>query len=166
MKKTDPLHVTSLDGMQISLSVKEEEAFQLVNPELLMYVLYKRAPVAIVSGVYDETELDDTKEQCVEHGYSFGNYLSRATRNKKSGDGGVKEKGTLSSTKKENKHKRTKTDTSASKDADFLLVSTWNMFTETGRGSLERKLMVEDGILYTLALTEEGKVIVKNLYQK
>ena len=36
---------------------------------------------------------------------------------------------------------------STSNDADFVLRSTWKMVTEKGRGSLERREMVEHGIL-------------------
>ena len=70
-KKTDHLHMTSLDDLRISLSIKkeEEEVFQVVSPEVLMYVLCERTPIVIASGVYDETELNGAKEQCVEHGY-------------------------------------------------------------------------------------------------
>ena len=55
---------------------------------------------------------------------------------------------------------------SASKDADFVLRSTWNMFTETGKGSLERKWMVEHSILCALVLMEKGKVRVKGFTSK
>ena len=48
----------------------------------------------MTSGVHNETELNYAEEQCVAHGYDFGNYSSssRATSNKKTGDRGVKAK--------------------------------------------------------------------------
>ena len=102
--KPDPSHVTSLDDLCISLSVKKEEALQLVGPELLMYLLCERTPIAIASGVYDETELGGAEEQCVEHDYNFGNFLSRATPKKKAVMGASKEKG-------HHHHSRRKTNT-------------------------------------------------------
>ena len=88
--KSEPSHVRSLDDLQISLSVETEEAFQLVSPELLMYVLFEKTAIATTTGVYDGTELNDAEEQCIMHNYVLGKYSSRTIENKKTGDGSVK----------------------------------------------------------------------------
>ena len=56
----------------------------------MIYRLCKRTPVAMISGVYNETEINDAEEQCVAHGYGFGDYSSWAILKKKTGDASVK----------------------------------------------------------------------------
>ena len=72
------MHVTSLDDLHISLSVKTGEAFQLLSLELLMYILCEKTTIVKTSGVYDETEPNNAEEQCITHNYDFGNYSSWA----------------------------------------------------------------------------------------
>ena len=94
--KMDPLHVTRLDELCIRLSVKTEGTFQVLSPELLMYVLCERTPIAKTAGVYNERELNDDEEQCIVHGCDFGTYFSWAIPKKKTGDASIKvEKGII-----------------------------------------------------------------------
>ena len=58
-KETVPLHVTRLDELCISPSVKTEKKLQVLSPELVMYVLCKRTTIATTSAVYNEKELDN-----------------------------------------------------------------------------------------------------------
>ena len=127
-KEIVPSHVTSLDELCTSLSVKTEKAFQVLSPELVVYVLCKRTAIAKTLGVYNEKELDNAGDQCIEHGYDFGNYSSRAIPKKRTIDTSIKEP--KPSSKKENRYRTVKTCMSASKDADFVLRSTWNMVIE------------------------------------
>ena len=123
--EADPSHVTHLDELCLSLSVKtEKEAFQVLSPELVICIPCKKTPVAMISGVYNETEINDTEEQCVVHGYGFGDYSRRAIQKKKTSDASVKVQKPSSSTKKENRYKTTRTEMTVSNDADFMLRST------------------------------------------
>ena len=127
-----------------------------------MYILCKRTPITTTSGVYNETELNDTQEQCVAHGYDSRNYSSRVIPKKKTSDASIKAQKSSSSTKMENKYVTAKTKMSASKDTVFVLRSTWNVVTKKGRGSMERTDTVEHGILCALALPKKMRVVVKD----
>ena len=52
-RETVPLHVTSMDKLCISLSVKTERALQVLSPELVTYVLCERTAITTTSVVYN-----------------------------------------------------------------------------------------------------------------
>ena len=65
--KSESSRVTRLDDLCFSPSVKTREAFQLLSPESLMYVLCENIEIAATSGVYHGTDLIDVEEQCIAH---------------------------------------------------------------------------------------------------
>ena len=69
--------ITSLDELQLSFWVETKKAFQVLSPDIVMYVLCERTAIMTTSGVYNENELDDTEQKFIDNNYDFGNYHSQ-----------------------------------------------------------------------------------------
>ena len=57
--------IRSLNDLCLKSWVSTEDAFYMLSPEVVMFTPYKTTPILTMSGVYDDTELENAEMECI-----------------------------------------------------------------------------------------------------